>query len=179
MLSRLDPFFLFFFLKLANRVRFLAAGEGGGVWQIATPTTSQLKLHGPSHDRCNLSTAKGKRQRNAISSFPCCSGPFITFVIFIAVWRAELSPPPSPKEMWTNEGFGTMLSRKASKHRGVIKDGMSHFHPSALLTSYFNSLPCPRIPQIGPETSLSCAPEWKTYSKTSGSICGLWKGRSW
>lgn len=88
--------FPFSLLKLACRVRFLAVG-GGRVWQIATPTTLQLKLCGPSHDRGNLSTAQAKRQRNAVSFLPCCLGPLITFVIFIAVWSAQLFPlPPTP-----------------------------------------------------------------------------------
>lgn len=144
------PLLPFFLLNLASWVSFLAIG-GGRVWQIATPATSQLRLHSPNHDRCNLSTAKTKRQRNAVSSLPCCYRPFITFIIFIAVWSARLSPlPPRKCEQMTN--LEPMLSRKASKHRGVIKNGMSSAHPFALSCSYFNSLPCPRIPQEGPET---------------------------
>ena len=139
-----SPTSFFFPFKISQWVSFLAI-EGGRVWQIATPTTSQLRLHSLSHDRCNLSTAKAKRQRNAFSSLPCCYRPFITFIIFIAVWSARLSPlPPRKCEQMTN--LEPMLSRKASKHRGVIKNGMSSAHPFALSCSYFNSLPCPRIP---------------------------------
>ena len=58
--------------------------------------------------------------------------------------------PPRKCEQMRN--LGPMLSREASKHREVMKKGTSKSHPPALSCSYFNSLLCPRIPQVGPET---------------------------
>lgn len=169
-----DPPTSFFFPFKISQLGQFPCYRGGRVLADSPPQLHQLRLHSPSHDRCNLSTAKAKRQRNAFSSPSLLLQAIYHLHYFYSSVECWLSPlPPGNVNKWGN--LEPMLSRKASKHRGVIKNGMSSARPFTLSCSYFNSLPCPSIPRKDLRLYLSCGLGSKGCSKAPEASSGLLK----